>query len=55
MDPKAGACGSVFNIVQEEKLNHYVEIETGLLQEECSAEMKTFFKRIRDGKLEENR
>ncbi|MDO4176251.1 MAG: tRNA adenosine(34) deaminase TadA [Bacillota bacterium] len=54
MDPKAGACGSVFNIVQEEKLNHYVEIETGLLQEECSAELKTFFRKIRDSKLEEN-
>lgn len=54
MDPKAGACGSVFNIVQEERLNHYVEIEKGLMQEECSAEMKTFFRKIRDSKLEEN-
>lgn len=54
MDPKAGACGSVFNIVQDHRLNHYVEVETGLLQEECSAEMKAFFKKIRDSKLEEN-
>lgn len=54
MDPKGGACGSVFNIPQEERLNHYVEIETGLMQEECSAEMKTFFRKIRDSKLEEN-
>ena len=54
MDPKAGACGSVFNIVQEERLNHFVEIETGLMQEECSEEMKTFFRKIRDSKLEEN-
>lgn len=54
MDPKAGACGSVFNIVQEDRLNHYVEVETGLMQEECSAEMKTFFKKLRDSKLEEN-
>ena len=54
MDPKAGACGSVFNIIQEDRLNHYVEIETGLMQEECSAELKTFFRKIRDSKLEEN-
>lgn len=26
MDPKAGGCGSIFNIVQEKKLNHYVEV-----------------------------
>lgn len=47
MDPKAGACGSVFNIVQEEKLNHNVNIETGILQEECSKILKDFFKNLR--------
>lgn len=47
MDPKAGACGSIFNIPQESKLNHFVEIETGLMQEECSCLMKGFFKRLR--------
>ncbi|MCI2062423.1 MAG: tRNA adenosine(34) deaminase TadA [Eubacteriaceae bacterium] len=46
-DPKAGACGSVFNIVQEEKLNHYAEIETGVLREECSEIMKSFFRELR--------
>lgn len=50
MDPKAGACGSVFNIVQEEKLNHRVNIETGLLQEECSKILKDFFKALRKTK-----
>ena len=50
MDPKAGACGSVFNIVQEEKLNHRVNIETGLLQEECSQILKDFFKALRKTK-----
>ena len=53
MDPKAGACGSVFNSPQEEKLNHYVEIETGILQEECSCIMKDFFKQLRKKKSEE--
>ena len=50
MDPKAGACGSVFNIVQEEKLNHNVNIESGILQEECSKILKDFFKNLRKTK-----
>ena len=56
MDPKAGACGSVFNIVQEEKLNHNVNIQTGILQEECSNILKDFFRNLRrtkEQKLEE--
>lgn len=53
MDPKSGACGSVFNIPQESRLNHFVEIETGLMQEECSGLMKSFFKELRKRKLEE--
>lgn len=53
-DPKGGACGSIFNIPQEKKLNHYTEIETGLLREECSEIMKTFFKILRDRKSEDN-
>ncbi|QHI73924.1 tRNA-specific adenosine deaminase [Aminipila terrae] len=47
MDPKGGACGSVFNILQEEKLNHYVEIETGLMETECSDLLKDFFRDLR--------
>ena len=47
MDPKAGACGSVLNIPQEKKFNHYVEIESGMMQEECSEMMKSFFREIR--------
>ena len=53
MDPKAGACGSVFNIPQEQKLNHYVEIETGIMEQECSRIMKDFFKKLRNSKSEE--
>ena len=55
MDPKGGACGSVFNIPQEPKLNHYVEIETGILQEECQQILKAFFKELRKKKSEEKR
>lgn len=46
-DPKAGACGSVFNIAQSEKLNHRVEIEYGLMEDECSEILKNFFKDLR--------
>ena len=53
MDSKAGACGSVFNIPQEQKLNHYVEIETGIMEQECSRIMKDFFKKLRNSKSEE--
>ena len=47
MEPKSGACGSVFNIVQEKRLNHYVEIETGLMEEQCQHIVKDFFKKLR--------
>ncbi len=53
MDPKAGACGSVYNIPQDSRLNHFTEIEYGLMQEECSCIMKDFFKQLRKKKSEE--
>ncbi|MDO4393092.1 MAG: tRNA adenosine(34) deaminase TadA [Bacillota bacterium] len=52
-DPKAGACGSLFNIPQDSRLNHFTEIETGLMQEECSGILKDFFKNLRKKKSEE--
>ena len=52
-DPKAGACGSVFNIPQNPRLNHFTEIEIGLMQEECSGILKDFFKNLRNKKSEE--
>lgn len=50
MDRKAGACGSVYNIVSDSRLNHRVETETGLLAEECGLLMKEFFKELRKKK-----
>jgi len=46
-DPKAGACGSLFNIVQDIRLNHQLEIVPYVLQEESSQMMQTFFERLR--------
>ena len=54
MDAKGGACGSIFQILQEKRLNHRVEIETGLMREECAAIMKEFFKKLRAKKAEED-
>lgn len=51
MDPKAGGCGSVFNIVQEQKLNHQVELfelEAGPLKTRCQEIVRDFFRELRD-------
>ncbi len=42
-DPKAGMCGSLGNLVQDLRLNHHVEIESGLLQQECGDLLRAFF------------
>ena len=47
MDPKAGACGSVFNIAEEDRLNHRTHVERGILEDECSSIMKEFFRELR--------
>ena len=46
-DPKFGACGSIFNVPEEKKLNHRIEVVSGVLSEEISDMMKQFFKQIR--------
>lgn len=47
MDPKAGACGSVVNIIHHAKLNHRVAIHQGLLADECALMLSNFFKKKR--------
>jgi tRNA(adenine34) deaminase len=42
-DPRAGAAGSIFNIVQHEALNHRLEIAGGLLGQECATLLRSFF------------
>jgi tRNA(adenine34) deaminase len=46
-DPKTGACGSIFNLLQTEELNHKVEIGKGIMEDECRALIQTFFKEKR--------
>ena len=43
-DPKTGACGSLYNIANDERLNHSIEITRGVLAGECSAILKEFFR-----------
>jgi tRNA(adenine34) deaminase len=50
MDPKAGACGSLYNLLQDSRLNHQVDITTGAMEEECSEILKEFFKKLREKK-----
>lgn len=47
MDPKTGACGSVYNMFKDYKFNHTVEVEYGVLQEKCEKILKEFFKKLR--------
>jgi tRNA(adenine34) deaminase len=42
-DPKAGMCGSLGNLVQDDRLNHRVEVESGILGEECGDLLRAFF------------
>jgi tRNA(adenine34) deaminase len=42
-DPRAGAAGSVFNIVQHPSLNHRIECTGGVLADECSTLLRSFF------------
>ncbi|MDZ7773911.1 MAG: tRNA adenosine(34) deaminase TadA [Balneolaceae bacterium] len=46
-DARAGACGSMFNLADHRKLNHRIEIIQGILEEDCEALMKTFFRERR--------
>lgn len=46
-DPKAGACGSLYNVVQDARLNHRIEITEGVLAKECGEKLSEFFKSLR--------
>ena len=50
MSGKSGCAGSVTNLLQMEGLNHSVEIETGVIGDECSEMMSRFFRELRSKK-----
>lgn len=53
MNPKAGCAGSVLNILQMKQFNHQVEMETGILEEECAGLLSQFFAQLREKKRRE--
>lgn len=55
MNPKAGCGGSILNLLEMPEFNHQVRVSRGILQEECSKLLTTFFKELRiRNKLEKN-
>lgn len=49
-DLKTGACGSAFDIINSNKLNHKVEIHSHIMEKECSELMTSFFTELRENK-----
>lgn len=54
MNPKAGCAGSVINILQMPGFNHCCDVSRGILEDTCSAMLKTFFKELREKKKASN-
>lgn len=42
-DPKTGACGSVVNLMEEQRLNHHATVEGGVMAQECGSVLSAFF------------
>ena len=49
-DPKAGYAGSLYNLLQDERLNHQTKVVSGVLKEECQHLLKDFFQQLRKRK-----
>lgn len=52
MDEKTGACGSILNLNEDYTFNHKVEIELGIMKNECEDILKRFFRELRRIKKE---
>ncbi len=48
-DPKAGACGSLYDICRDDRLNHRLAVTAGVLAEDCAALLQDFFRQRRGG------
>lgn len=54
-DPKTGACGSLYNIVQDERLNHSVDVTSGVMEAQCREQLQRFFARRRQENKSDNK
>ncbi|MBE6015813.1 MAG: nucleoside deaminase [Lachnospiraceae bacterium] len=52
MNPKAGCAGSILNLLEMKEFNHRCEVERGVLGDECSDMLSTFFKELRKARKE---
>ena len=46
-DPKAGACGSLYDVLSDQRLNHQITTASGVLEKECGQKLSEFFKKLR--------
>lgn len=46
-DPKAGCCGSLMNLLEDQRFNHQPEVIVGIEAEKCSEKLSTFFRQLR--------
>jgi tRNA(adenine34) deaminase len=51
-DPKGGAAGSLYDLARDERLNHRIEVVSGILEEECRALLQDFFRKRRKKRFE---
>lgn len=54
MSPKSGCAGSIINILQMKEFNHKVEIEKGILEDQCSKMLTDFFQELRENNKSQN-
>jgi len=47
VDPKGGAAGTLYDLVRDKRLNHRLEVSSGILEAECAALLQSFFKKRR--------
>ena len=52
-DPKAGCCGTLYDLTGERKFNHHPDVAGGVLNDECAALIKEFFSKRRAAQKEE--
>lgn len=50
LDPKAGAVGSLYNLVEDPRHNHRLQVTSGILADDCRLLLKTFFGALRQKK-----
>ena len=52
-DPRVGAVGSIYNLAEDDRFNHRVQVREGVLQQECSQQLSRFFQTLREQKRAE--